>query len=131
MVHWIEKYIGEKWQHDFNCFHWFCLIQDREFGHKGISELNPPSVEDRGLAFDFIKNNKDIYNKWERVFIPEEGDAIIWGDESSNFHIGTYVCSDRIRGVLHCCVKNGLCLTSMESIRANNADSRIMLRWKK
>lgn len=131
--HWVNKYIGFKWTINYNCYDHFCHVQKMQFGVTGLDALSGmPEFEERSEALSFIKTCKDLV-KWKEIHpnMAREGDAVLFGVEGATFHIGTYVDSgtagvDKHKGVLHCDKKQGVILTSGQSIRISQANITFM-----
>lgn len=119
--HWILKYIGIDWSDEYNCFDHFCQVQKDRFDRDIISGLSSiPDFEERSEALAYIKSEPSIKKRWFQYHYPQiqakEGDAVLFGAEGYTFHIGTFIYSNGIKGVLHCDRKQGVCLTAMYKI---------------
>ena len=116
--HWVSRYLGMKWTHRYNCFDHFCDVQNIIFRNDVSNVPNIPEFKDRDKAIDFVRSNQNGTYFMEVPYNQrKEGDAIIFGTKDVSFHVGTYVQSKGICGVLHCDMKEGVILTSMQSIR--------------
>lgn len=87
MKHWAERYIGQQWTRERDCYYWFRKIMLEQFGR------DIPVVGDR-----FV-----------RVDVPIQGDAVFIG----NGHIGIMVSVDNKMMVLHAAPTIGVMLTTL------------------
>jgi hypothetical protein len=114
--HFVMRYIGMKWKDDYNCFDHFCHVQKMQFKRLILDEFTKvPEYEDRKEALQFIKDTPNLRNKWRACNQPKEG------VEGHSFHIGTYIESNNVKGILHCDKKMGVVLTPLQTLRDNNS----------
>lgn len=128
--HWSHKYFGRKWSDLYDCYAFFCEIQRDVFGRKNVictPETPRFSNKEEGIAY--IRNSDDIKSKWHKVLLPEEGDAVIFGNESSSFHIGVCAKIDERFGVLHCQHNHGVVFTNFSAIKMCGAKIYTFLRY--
>lgn len=125
MSHWVNKYIGLKWSKEYNCFDHFCQVQKEVF-HRDIKKIpDLPDIKHRKEAISYCKGSSDLF-----MDIPyntrSEGDAVVFGTEGFTFHIGTYIESFGVCGVLHCDKFMGVMVLSMQSIRNRGTEFHFM-----
>lgn len=121
---WIYNYLNKEYDSQkYDCWMHFIEVQKEVFGVEGFEQLKGiEEFEDHKEAVDYIKS-QNILKLWKPVYQPhgivkaKEGDAIVFGMGNSATHIGTYVDSNRHKGVLHCSKKHGVILTNMQNIR--------------
>lgn len=126
--HWINRYIGMQYSIDYNCFDHFVHVQKEQFNLdvlKGIPKI--PSFDEKHEAISFIRETKELKG-WREVTLIKEGDAVLFGVDGMSFHIGTYIDSSNPKGVMHNSSKQGVVLTSLQTIR-NSLTKPTFLRY--
>jgi hypothetical protein len=126
--HWVYNYIESKYDPlTYDCWAHFIQVQEEVFGLTGLDQIvNISEFQNHDDAVEYIKTNPTIRNSWRQAITPKEGDAILFGYDNSATHIGTYVESNRHKGVLHCSKKHGVILTNMQAIRNCAGGFKIM-----
>lgn len=104
MKHWTEKYLGQPWTPEKNCYYWFRRVMEEQFGRKGlppgeaVSEKEITRLAARGFTEEAVRGCG-----WERVEDePREGDAVyLTQGKICNTHIGVVFFRGGKRFVLH------------------------------
>lgn len=131
MSHWVNKYLVKNWSEDYDCFAHFVEVQEKEFGITDIMTMEHlPEVLNYGDALKFAQTNKQITDKWERVKVLQNGDAVVFGIGPIMFHIGTYVDIDG-GGILHCDKGQGVTFNRMSVMKRMGAKISLKLRYKR
>lgn len=117
MAHWAVDYLGKSWSEQYDCFSFFCEVQTKFFGVKGLYDLkNVPKVHEREKAMEYINNTLEVKNEWFPVIVPSEGDAALFGDRTT-FHIGVVTIMDGQNGIVHCTRKQGVIFNPISSFK--------------
>lgn len=126
--HWTDKYIGLPYSNDYNCFDHFVHVQKEKFKLNVLNGiLNLPRFEEKEKALEYIKTEKTL-SGWREVDDIKEGDAVLFGAKGISFHIGTYIESNKVKGILHNKTKHGVVLTTLQALR-NNVQVPIFMRF--
>lgn len=115
--HWIERYIGMEYRIDYNCFDHFVHVQKEQFNLDVLKDVPKiPAFDEKHEAIAFIRGTKEL-KSWREVNMIKEGDAVIFGVDGMSFHIGNYIESNNVKGIMHNSEKHGVILTSLQVIR--------------
>jgi len=102
--HWTEKYLGQPWTQERNCYYWFRRIMAEEFGHTDLPPVvvAPEDGVTRLAAREFTDEAVRRYG-WERVEgLAREGDAAyLTQGKNYNTHIGVVFFINGKQFILH------------------------------
>lgn len=103
-MHWSEKYLGEQWTNEQDCFYWFRLIQKEEFNRDIIDLVQ--SENKLLFAAHNMTDDKIIKFDWQKTDNPKEGDAVLMSMLNYPTHIGVVALVGNQIHVVHA-VENG------------------------
>lgn len=123
MMHWAAQYILHnppiKWESGaqgplaYDCWSFFRMIQKKHFSRDvPIVEVDADKGEEVRAAF----RNGRMYEGWEEVDIPRNGDGVVFLGGEDNDHVGIWLDVD-MGGILHCIRKSGVVFTRREVVR--------------
>ena len=107
--HWAKQYIGIPWvdsghgdkgQEAYNCWTFFSMVQHKHYGRD-----MPILGFEVDSAKQVVKGFKGLDIKgmgWEPCAIPYDGDAVLFVRGTGLPHVGIWIQSMGMKGVLHC-----------------------------
>lgn len=119
MSHWSEKYIGQKWTEDHDCYWWFREIQKNEFG------VDVPVVSaghDRSfqIASKLLTDQHTRECGWLPTAAPKEGDAVYMSKSRKfNTHIGIVFFSKGKLFIIHALRGIGVVASDEQGLKIN------------
>lgn len=119
MSHWAEQYIGIPWESgatgpdSYDCWGFFRHVMLNHY------QLDIPAVDVDANNIKDVMNafsNASAYANWSEVDLPVDGDAVLMAHAKSISHIGVWVETPALSGVLHCVFGIGVVFSSQTSL---------------
>ena len=115
---WANEYVGGSWSAEFNCWHWFRLIQAQVF------KRDVPLVT-FGASHNAIAGASQ---QWRRVANPKDGDALVMLDAQHKFHIGVWCMAGGV--VIHACQGYGVIADDLSQLPVYGLRLRRVYTWR-
>jgi hypothetical protein len=117
-MHWAEKYIGQKWTNEKDCFWWYRHIKKEQFGRDvPICQVNHDHLV-RSASRIMTGDIKDIFG-YRQTDTPIEGDAVFLTQRNQPHHLGMIVFSDKKMKILHALEGIGVILSDAIDLKIN------------
>ena len=117
-MHWAMKYIGQKWEHEKDCFYWFRTIRKEQFNHDvpicGVDHTNLVLSASRILTGDV----KGVFG-YKQVDSPGEGDAVFMTQRNTPHHVGMIIFPGGKMMVLHALEGIGVIVSDLMDLKMN------------
>lgn len=119
--HWAAQYIGIPWQSGatgpdaYDCWGFFRHIQQQHFNVE-VPPINIDANRIRDVMAAF--NDSGAYVDWVQVEQPKHGDAVLMAHAQAVSHIGIWLETPGLNGVLHCVFGLGVVFSSLSSLQA-------------
>ena len=117
MTHWAEKYLGEPWSQECDCFGWFRIIQDKEFG-RHIEDMDRTGCDLTRFAAHILSSDiPQNHYGWRKTNEPVDGDAVFLARNIKPHHIGIVAIIDNNIHVVHAPEYRGIMIADLRSLR--------------
>ncbi len=121
MNHWSEKYLGQAWTPQTDCYYWFRRIQAEQFG-RTVPVVPLDHASGAGLvrsAARAILSDTATDAGWQPTDNPAEGDAVFLAQRTRPHHIGVAVMVTGALYVLHALEGVGVVVSDTQALRLN------------
>lgn len=118
MTHWSFKYLGQPWSLDCDCFGWFRIIQEQEFGRK-FEDINRGDMDRTLFAATNLTESNARKHRWIKTDKPKEGDAVFMAKGTRPHHLGVVALVDNKIHVVHAPEFRGIMINDLLSLRLN------------
>lgn len=127
MTHWVERYLGQPFSPDRDCFFYFRLIQKEVFQRDCLSL----PINHDNLTLSAAKAmSKGQYDRYIETNSPREGDAVFLSQRTRPHHIGTMAVVGGISYVVHALDHVGVVLSDLTSLHLNGWKVAGYWTWK-
>lgn len=110
MTHWAEKYIGEPWTPgDNDCWAFARKVWREQFGIE-VPVVDVDACNRMSCSRAFAGHDEKA--SWQKVDVPQEGDAALIGKSARPSHVGIFVNG----GILHCVQHAGVIFSNLTAL---------------
>jgi hypothetical protein len=131
--HWAIQYIGTPWQSGatgpdaYDCWGFFRQVQQQHYQITVFPVIDVDANRIREVITAF--NDSGAYADWIQVEQPLDGDAVLMAHAQAVSHIGVWVETPGLSGVLHCVVGLGVVFSSLSSLQAAGWGKKTFWRY--
>lgn len=116
MTHWSAKYLGGAWSPECDCFGWFRIIQEAEFG-RSLADMERGGCNLTLFAANVMRGDVPVRYGWRQADAPKEGDAAFLTKSKAPHHIGVVTFVDEKFHVVHAPEWRGVMVSDLQSLR--------------
>jgi hypothetical protein len=131
-MHWATQYIGLPWHRCgdnvtcFNCWSFTRLIQLKHY-NRSLPDIDIDALSNISIAKLCISQSKS--NNWIEVPKPIDGSCALLCRNKIPIHVGTWLETSNMRGLLHCMTGMGVMFQDLHSLRASGWSKLHYFNW--